>query len=294
ISRHETLRTRFEYDPEKNEVLQVLSDETKVTIHEYHKDSIPEEVGQEEASKIFNLKEDQLIRGALLPISDNYGIFYITLHHIVADGWSLRLIIEELIHTYKLINNEEDLNLATPEIDYIDYSEWINDQVSQNDFDLERKYWKEELKDIEGSINLPKEEKNSEEYTAEGRKIAFNINEKTLNRAREFSADNKTTLYTTLMTSYQILLYKLTNQSQIVVGSPYANRENNELKDIVGFFVDNLIVKSNIDGELSIESLVEQIKGKIVKATENHHVPLDEIAQDLNNTNPYLPIFQVM
>ena len=268
IKRQSSLRTYFEI--EDGNLVQKIENKIDFKL-DINSNLIKEEDLKnafKEFTKPFNLSKAPLIRGTLQYMKNNKAILMVDMHHIISDGTSLSILLDELCKLY----NGEDLSEINT--DYKDYAVWENEQIKSNKFIDSKNYWIDMFKDDIPVLDMPTNYSRPAVQSFNGNKVYAKIN--------ELSTNLKITPYMLLLSIYYILLYKYTSQNEIVVGSPIANRTNNGLYNIIGMFVNSLPIKVNIQPNTSFIDFVNIVKNICLENYKHQEYPFDELVNDLN------------
>lgn len=285
INRHQSLRTYFEI--EKDEVVQKIKENIsfKLDVLETTNQNIEEIF--DEFIKPFDLSVSPLFRAKFIK-SNKLNILLIDMHHIICDGQSSSIFADELC---KLYNGE---NLRKEDIDYIDYSVWENNYSKTQSFDNSKTFWVNSFKNGIPVLNMPIQKSRPKTQSFKGQKIYGEI----LNIEKLFDICKKlnTTPYMFLLSLYYVLLYKYTNQDEYVVGSPIVGRDNSQVSNILGMFVNTLPLKATINSSISFKEFLSNVMDNCIKAFENQSYPFDEIVKnlDISRDASNTPLFNTM
>ena len=253
-----------------------------------------------EASQPFDLATGPLVRALLVKLAENDHIFMVTMHHIVCDGWSIQILVRELITLYLAFSEHKPSPLVPLPVQYADFAhwqqEWFTGEVMQRQID----YWKTQLADC-SPLQLPTDFPRPPIQTHRGSKTTFHFSPELSEKLRALSQSEGATLFMTLLAGFQTLLYRYSGQDDICVGSPTAGRSRIELEPLVGFFVNTLVLRTSFatpDGQssLSFRDIVQRVKDTALDAFANQDVPFEQIVEavqperDLSRS----PLFQVM
>lgn len=241
-----------------------------------------------EFPKAFNLEVAPLLRVKLYYINNEQTLLLIDSHHIILDGTSLQLLINEFCRMY---NNNSTINC---EIDYKDFSIWENNYNSSSEYRTLENNWKEKFNNIEiPVINLPYDFPISQQRTFNGNTLHTTIFNETFEKIEVLSKKYNVTPYVFCLTVFYVLLYRYTGQNNIIIGSPISGRFSKELENIIGMFVNNIPLQIQIDSNTNFEKLLELVKENVLFAMQNQPYPYDALVKLLNinsNTN----LFDVM
>ncbi len=238
--------------------------------------------------KAFDLEVAPLLRVKLYYINNEQTLLLIDSHHIVLDGTSLQILINEFC---KMYNNESTGNF---EIDYKDFSIWENNYNSSSEFKLLENNWKEKFNNVEiPVINLPYDFPVSQQKTFNGNTLHTTISNETFEKIEALSKKYNVTPYVFCLTVFYVLLYRYTGQNNIIIGSPISGRFSKELENIIGMFVNNIPLQLQINSDTKFEELLKTVKENVLFAMQNQPYPYDALVKLLNinsNTN----LFDVM
>lgn len=288
LERHEILRTAFRED-EEGEIRQyVLSkDELHFTIpcHDMRNiDNQEEAVSsliRKEYSISFDLTAGALIRGVLFQVEDNKWIFTCVMHHIISDGWSMRILIRELLLFYNAHHAKSSVSLSPLRIQYKDYASWQQEQMGNDTLAIHRDYW---LKQFEGDLpvlELPGDQIRPVIKSYNGNVVKSTISAEIVAGLKMLVQEQGATLFMGLLSAVNTLLYRYTGQEDIIIGSPIAGREHIDLEDQIGFYVNTLALRSQFKGSDSYRKLLANIKKVTLEAYEHQAYPFDELLDAL-------------
>ena len=201
---------------------------------------------QEQINAPFDLSKDHMLRANLISISEDEHILVITVHHIAADGWSVSVIVRELVELYKAFEQNADPDLAPLQIQYSDYAIWQRNYLQGEVLDSKLDYWKEKLQGTE-PLQMPTDLPRPVIQSTKGSSIEFNIDKELTESLKSLSKEHSATLFMTLLSAFNVLLYRYSSQESICVGSPIAGRQQEEISDLIGFFVNTLPLRNEID-----------------------------------------------
>ncbi|KIO77621.1 hypothetical protein TH53_08205 [Pedobacter lusitanus] len=243
----------------------------------------------------FDLSADFMLRASVVHCSGDDYILAIVIHHIAADGWSAPVIISELSVLYNNYAGQQQTSLPVLPIQYADYAIWQRNYMTGAVLQSQQAYWKKQLSGIE-PLNLATDYTRPPVQSKQGSILELEIAEDLLQKLYHFNKEHQVTLFMTLMSVCQTLLYRYTGQEDICVGTPMTGRKQLEVADMIGFFVNTLAIRSNISGTLPFTELLQQIKETLLEGYEHQDLPFDEVVKvsgenwDISRT----PVFQVM
>ena len=218
----------------------------------------------------------------------------LTLHHIVADGWSLGVLIRELSFFYTAFVEGRTPVLQPLPIQYTDFACWQRNQMQECILEEQLVYWRRQLQDL-SVLHLPSDRPHPAVQTYRGATYPLQFSP-TLTQALEaFSQQSGVSLFMTLLAAFQTLLYRYTGQEDIAIGSPIANRHRSELEGLIGFFVNSLVMRSNLSGNPSFRKLLERVRDVTLAAYEHQDLPFEKLVEELDPDRDLSrnPLFQV-
>jgi tyrocidine synthetase III len=238
----------------------------------------------------FDLSKAPLIHILLVNVKNGEQILLIDMHHIISDGISNSILKEEFLSLYK------DAPLEPIKIQYKDFTEWQKSNAYKNLIERQEKYWLDLFSDEINVLQLPTDFPRSKYSNYSGSKESFTINKNLTDAIKNITKNNGSTLFITLLSIFNVLLYKLTNQEDIVIGVPVSGRNHPDLGKIIGFFVNTLALRNKPNGEISFIEFCEQVKENSFKALDNQDYEFGELVDKLNIARDISrnPLFDVM
>jgi amino acid adenylation domain-containing protein len=302
IQRHEALRTNFT-TIEGNPV-QIIKPESNWKLTLVNVKDSPKYREEQEIKKWleirshqpFDLANDSLIRATLLQLSDTEHFLLICLHHIVSDGWSMGVFIEELTTLYNAYTKGLEPLLQELPIQYADFAIWqreyLQGEIRQNQLN----YWQKQLAAAPALLHLPTDRPRPPEQRFEGDRINGILSPELSQGLNRLSREQGVTLFMTLLTAFKVLLYRYTGQTDILVGTPIANRTRSELNGLIGFFVNTLVLRTDLAGNPSFTELLKQVRETATDAYDHQDLPFEMLVESLQpeRNMSYNPLFQVM
>ncbi|MGY0554053.1 amino acid adenylation domain-containing protein [Vreelandella sp. 2A-K22] len=303
VTRHEALRTVFRDDGEGG-VIQVVQDESNFAWHEVElgqmqKDereaSIESQVTQL-CDVPFDLEQGPLLRVGLLRLAKEEHLLVVVMHHIISDGWSMQLIIDEFSADYRARVRGEVWQPPSLPIQYADYSVWQRQWMEAGEKERQLAYWQAELGDEHPVLQLPTDcpRRNDGHYHTARHQMV--LSESLISGLRQLTQAQGATLFITLLTGFQALLYRYTGQEDIRVGVPIANRHRTETQGVVGFFVNTQVLRNQLNGRLNLAEALQQSKRAALGAQEHQDLPFEQLVETLQpeRSMSQTPLFQVM
>lgn len=296
FKRHEILHSRIYQDKDGKNFLQKSNNEVEIKYYDFDEKSIYLQQLHEDINKPFNFNEDLLSRIVFYTINNIEKYLLINFHHIIFDGWSSDIFFRELLEYYYYYKINSKLSLTPLTIQYNDYTIWQNANIHNDIHSEQLNYWTEKLKNYE-SLTLPIDKIYPDKIDYKGKVVSINIDEKTSDQLRKLAKSNGCSLYSLLLTGFYILLYHYTGQTDIVVGSPIANRQTSELKDLIGFFVNTVVLRLKINPLTdNFNSLIHAVQADLIDVQRYQDFPFESVVDSLGDVRDIRkhPIFQVM
>ncbi|MEM1366467.1 MAG: condensation domain-containing protein [Cyanobacteria bacterium P01_H01_bin.15] len=302
VQRHEALRTNFQsIDRVPYQIIDNNSDRFKVPVvdlrsvdlaqKEYALQKQFRELGQ----KPFNLAQDLLIRVTIIQLdNDRFGLSF-SLHHIICDGWSLGVLSKELSTLYQAYCNGQTSPLSLPKLQYADYGLWLQTGLKKESQEQARRYWQEKLAGELPILELPCDRPRKNEQTYSGRLTTFVFESALFNSLKQLANETGTSLFMVLLASLKVLLHCYTQQTDIIIGSPIANRSRPEIEGTIGFFVDYLPLRTDLSNNPSFIELLTRIRQTTLDAY-THAYPFAKVLRLLEVKHDRIrpPVFSVM
>ena len=241
----------------------------------------------------FSLAKGPLLRATLFATEAEH-LLHVSVHHVVADYWSLTLLLDEVGEIYDANRCKKDLHLPQPEHSYADFVEWQREKLSGSDGERLWGYWKEELAAELAPLNLPSDHARPAVQTFRGSSLPFALDAHLTKELRRFAREQQTTLFAALLATFQILLHRLTSQKQIIVGCPVAGRSRAEFAKTIGYFVNALPLRADFELRQTFIQLLSQVRNRATKAFANDLYPFPLMVEQLGIArDPAVPpIFQ--
>jgi amino acid adenylation domain-containing protein len=295
IGRHESLRTGFEEIA--GVPVQVIHSNVQLPIAivdlSLAENSMEQarKIASEDAYAPFDLSKPPLIRLALIRLQDNKSVISLTVNHIIGDGWSMNVIYQEIMALYEACRQDRPSPLAPLRVQYKDYTQW---QLNQ-DLTSAQNYWQEVLDGIHEKIALPYDFPDADKTKFEGGVTNLVIEQSTRNALSTFAQRCNTTMSTLVLSVFNLFLYQLTRQEDIVIGMSVANRNHPDLENLIGFFVNILPIRIVMDNDIQFEDLVDQVAKKTQGAMQHQEFPFDRMVEMVNpdRNREHQPILNV-
>ena len=302
VERHEVLRTRFvERDGEPFQVIDApqgfaLVVEDLCVLSEEAREHAVARAGADEAAAPFDLERGPLIRGRLLQLRADEHVLFLTQHHIVSDQWSIGVLVREFAALYRAGVEGSTAGLMPLRVQYADYAAWQQGWLHGTAVQAQVAFWKRQLEGAPALLNLPTDRPRPAVQRYRGRTAAMQVPVALTTALRELARRHGTTLFTTLFAGLAVLLSRLSEQNDIVIGSPFANRQRPEIEPLLGFFANTLALRVRVDTEASVGDLLAAAKTATIESFAHHELPFEQVVDALNPARDlgYNPIFQVV
>lgn len=300
VKRHEILRTNFALVEGQTSQIIHSSDTFNVSIIDLQQlspDRIEIEaiaLAQKESQYSFNLAKESLIRVTLLKLSETEHKLLLTLHHIVADGWSIGVLIREIKALYEAFSKGNPSPLPDLPIQYADFAVWQRNWLQGEQLEAQLAYWKQQLNDI-SILELPCDRDRPKVQTYCGARESLFIDESLTHKLKNLNKTKGITLFMVLLAALQTLLHWYAKQDDIVVGTDIANRNQPEVLGLIGFFVNQLVLRTNFAGNPTFAELLLRVREMTLDAYTHQDIPFNTLVdalkpkRELNRS----PFFQV-
>ncbi|MCU0519000.1 MAG: condensation domain-containing protein, partial [Oscillatoria sp. Prado101] len=249
-----------------------------------------------EAQKPFDLATDSLLRVKLLQFSEGDHLFLLTVHHIVADGWSVGILLQELSALYQAFSEGNPSTLPELAIQYADFAVWQQQWLSAGALETQLNYWKQQLAGATPLLELPSDRPRKAVQTFQGGNVLFEIDPQIAQELKTLSQRSGVTLFMTLLAAYATLLFRYSGQEDIVVGSPITNRNRRALEALIGFFVNTLVLRTKLQGNPTFLEVLGRVRQIALDGYAHQDVPFDLLVETLQPArySNQSPLFSVM
>jgi tyrocidine synthetase-3 len=255
-----------------------------------------QELLEKKSRESFDIENGPLYRIFLINLGVENTLFHFTVHHLIFDGWSWGIFTQELRIIYNDLLSDKKVSLGKLDLDYFEYS----DQIKKEDFDIKHKtskeYWGRKLEGISGLLNFPLDYERKEITSGEGGRVEFKLGRKRSEIVRKYSEQENVTIYMFLLSAFGLLISRYSGDQDICIGSPTANRPGAKLEKLIGLFINSIVLRLDINEELSFFDLLKKVKSLSIEALTYQELPFENLV-DLIQPERVLninPIFQVM
>ena len=302
VRRHEILRTRFEavdgqgvqmvdaaatFRMELVDLSRAAEREREAQIHQ---------LASADAERPFDLAAAPLMRAKLVRLSATEHVVFLNIHHIVADGWSIGVMIREIAALYAAHVENCLPALCDLPIQYADYALWQRGWLKAEALDRQISYWKERLAWAPTALQLPIDRVRPAVQSFRGDSYSFRLSQELSSALVQLGQREGATLFMVLLAAFQLLLGRYSGQEDIVVGCPIAGRRRQELEQLIGFFVNTLVMRADLSGEPSFRELLHRVRRSAIDAYAHQDLPFEKLVEELQPARDLSrqPLFQVM
>jgi len=249
----------------------------------------------EEAHTPFDLIEGPLVRATLVRLSDNDHILLLTLHHIVSDGWSMAVMLREIGTLYEAFSAGKPSPLPELPIQYSDYAAWQREYMQGAVREKQLDYWKQQLAGAPTVLDLPSDRPRPQVQSFRAGRESLSLAKSLSRNLGALSKSMEVTPFMTLLGVFNLLLHRHTGQDDILVGSPIVNRPRTDVEGLIGFFLNNVVLRTRLSQNVSFRQLLEQVREAALGAYANQDLPFELVVEELNPRRDLnrTPLFQV-
>ncbi|WP_442937952.1 amino acid adenylation domain-containing protein [Nostoc sp.] len=302
INRHEALRTNFvTVNEQPTQIIQTQTNWTVSVVGLKHLSTTEQEIAtqqlaRQQAIEPFDLANQALVRATLLVLSETEHILLVCMHHVVSDGWSMGVFLQELAALYNAYSQAQPSPLTPLPIQYADFALWQRQWLQGGVLQSQLNYWQQQLKDAPALLSLPTDRPRPAIQTFAGAHQEFALSQQLTQGLIQLSQKQGCTLFMTLLAAYDTLLYRYTGTEDILVGSPIANRDRSEIEGLIGFFVNTLVMRTNLAGNPSFSELLGRVREMAMEAYTYQNLPFEMLVEALQPQRDlsHTPLFQVM
>jgi len=253
-------------------------------------------LANEETRRPFRLSEPPLLRAIVFRLDDTNHIMVLTLHHIISDGWSSGIFMQELSALYQSYLTQQSPALPALPIQYVDFAHWQRNWLQGEVLERQLAYWKQQLADCPALLELPTDYQRPAVQTSNGAHLIFEVSKELTQQLARLSRQEGVTHFMTLLAAFETLLYRYSGQSDFCVGTPIANRNRTEIEGLIGFFVNTLALRARISPELSFRQFLAHVRNTTLSAYAHQDVPFEKVVDAIQPERnlSHSPIFQVM
>lgn len=301
IDRHQVLRTTYRL--EQDQPQQSVCKAWDFSINQYDASayasdtSALNEVLHSEAYLPFDLTQALPIRVSFYRVSEQIGVLTLTVHHIAADGWSMNILANEFAAIYRNLKQPDTAPLSLPKlpIQFMDYSRWQSECLAQQQWDNDLSYWRNQLENLPTIHGLPLDRKRPETAGHLGATLKRVCTAEDIQNLSELSRQLKVTEFVLLHAAFAITLARFSGETDIVIGTPVSNRLQSETHPLIGFFVNSLVLRTQVDQSGTLKDFIDAVNGVNKEAQIHQQLPFDYLVEQLKpvRQSNVSPLFQV-
>ncbi|MDD1966839.1 non-ribosomal peptide synthase/polyketide synthase [Pseudomonas putida] len=298
-ARHEVLRTRFMAG--EGVPLQQIDAAGAVQIErldisgEADAEAAFKALAQEFVKRPFDLSQSPVWRVALVRVAADEQRLLLCLHHMISDGWSVRVLLQEFSELYRAAVENRAPLLAPLPLQYADFAVWQREWLAAGEGERQLDYWREQLGDEHPVLELPSDRPRPAQQSYQGDRLLFDFDEAFSQRLRGFARQQGVTPFMAILSAYQVLLHRLSGQSDLRVGVPIAGRSRLEVEGLIGFFVSTQVLRAQVSAELTFREVLEQANAATLGAQAHQDLPFEQLVEALQpqRSLSHNPLFQV-
>ena len=287
VKRHEVLRTAFKTI--NGQPVQAIASNLELKLAEIDLRSLPETERSREVERLivaetqqaFDLSQAPLLRAKLLHLTDSNWLLLLSTHHIIFDGWSMGIFIQELAALYQAFCTGKPSPLPELSVQYADFASWQRQRLQGEVLETQLAYWKKQLGGNLPVLNLPTDRPRSAVQTFRGAVHKFTIPKAIAEEIAQLSQREKATLFMTLLAAFKTLLYRYTGQEDILVGSPIANRNRREIEELIGLFANTLVFRTDLSSNPTFKELLARVREVAFGAYHHQDLPFEKLVEIL-------------
>ncbi|MEX1860395.1 pyoverdine non-ribosomal peptide synthetase PvdD [Pseudomonas aeruginosa] len=295
VARHETLRTRFRLEGGRS--YQQVQPAVSVSIEreQFGEEGLIERI-QAIVVQPFDLERGPLLRVNLLQLAEDDHVLVLVQHHIVSDGWSMQVMVEELVQLYAAYSRGLEVALPALPIQYADYALWQRSWMEAGEKERQLAYWTGLLGGEQPVLELPFDRPRPARQSHRGAQLGFELSRELVEAVRALAQREGASSFMLLLASFQALLYRYSGQADIRVGVPIANRNRVETERLIGFFVNTQVLKADLDGRMGFDELLAQARQRALEAQAHQDLPFEQLVEALQpeRNASHNPLFQVL
>ena len=300
VERHEILRTTF--PAEDGLPRQRIAAELRLPVEEIDLTGLSEAEREQHARRIletelatgFNLATGPLFRIKLIIGSEDDHVLLLTLHHMVTDAWSMRVLVAEFAELYDASVSDRPHRLPELSLQYADYAAWQRNWLQGETYTTQLDYWKDQLRDVH-MLDLPLDRPRSG-AGRDSREVRIELSTELTERLEALCCRQSVTLFMLLVASLDVLLYRWTGQTDLALGTPIANRHRRETEPLVGFFVNTLVLRTDVSANPNFLDLLAQVRKTTLDAYSHQDFPIEKLVETIkpDRDASRTPLFQVL
>lgn len=302
MRRHESLRTTFAARDGRPVQVIVAPQNGELpftdlsTLPESQRQTVVKRLAHEGYSRQFDLVAGPLFQPLLFRLAQEEHILLLRFHHIIFDQWSLDVLTRDVGESYQAFEQGQASSLPEPRLQYADFAHWHRESLTDDVLTREVSYWRSQLEDSPEIMNLPTDRPRPPHMTYEGDSVEFELSESLTERLRSLTRSSGSSLFMTLLASFQMVLSRYTGQDDIVVATPVTGRNTVETEELIGFFINTLLIRTRLSGNPSLREVTERVRETVLEAQSHQDLPFEKLVEELHpeRSLSHGPLFEVM
>nr|WP_306298895.1 non-ribosomal peptide synthetase [Pseudomonas syringae] len=302
VARHESLRTTFAQQPGHEAEQRIAPADSGFELRLQTLEGQPDAeqalavLMADEARAPFDLGTGPLVRGRLIRMDDEDHVLLVTMHHIIADGWSSDIFTRELGVLYEALRNGDPDPMPALAVQYADYAMWQRCWLTTEVLQQQSGYWQQALSGAPALLSLPTDRSRPAQQEYAGDAVGVVIDQALTEQLKTLSQRQGTTLFMTVLAAWATVLGRLASQDDVVIGTPVANRSRVEVEGLIGLFVNTLALRVDLAADPTVESLLQQVKARTLEAQAHQDLPFEQVVEAVKPVRSlsHSPIFQAM
>jgi len=302
VRRHESLRTTF--DEVDGQPVQIVNEPREWSLPRIdlsgtdvaEREAEMHAFARAEATRPFDLRVGPLLRTTLVQLSPDEHALFVVVQHIIADGWSMAVMMKEIEQLYGAYSRGEKAQLPPLPLQYADYAQWQKDWLASNGFSDQLSYWRTQLAGAPPFLELQSDWERPAVLSHRGTEQILKLDQELAHRTQELAKQSGVTLFTLLLAVFDVLLFRYTGQEDILVGTNIANRNRAAIQNVIGFFVNNLVLRTDLSGDPTFRECLTRVNATALDAFAHQDVPFELLVEELKprRVRNQTPLFQVM
>lgn len=299
--RHEVLRTTFAVrDGQPVQIIRPATGEklplTDLSVvPEAERQPLAQQLIESESNRAFDLEQETALRVSVLRLEQDEHVILFTMHHVASDSWSIDVLVKEVATLYEAFSAGKASPLPELPIQYADFAVWQRAWLQGKELENQQNYWKRQLSGMPLVLELPFDRPRPAKETSRGALQPIVLSKELSTQIQTFSRKQGATLFMTLLAGFKLLLHYVTNQDDIVVGTDVANRGRVETENLIGFFVNQLVLRTQVSSESTFAELLERVREVTLAGYANQDLPFEKVVEIINpdRSVTHAPLFQV-
>ncbi|WP_137821869.1 non-ribosomal peptide synthase/polyketide synthase [Pseudomonas sp. D(2018)] len=251
-------------------------------------------IRESEALTPFDLENGPLLRVSLVRIDERDHLLLVTLHHIIADGWSLNLLLDEFSRLYSALGLGHHATLEPLPLQYADFAAWQNQWLAAGEGERQFDWWKAQLGEEQPLLLLPTDRPRSPDARYRAGRYSIRLDKALAERLNQVARDHDASLFMLLLAGWQALLHRYSGQKDIRLGVPSANRSRLESQGLIGFFINTLVLRGELDGRMPFDALLAQARQRVLGAQGHQALPFEQLLEAFPEARAQGGLFQVL